>query len=159
MYHVANKTKNNYKKLEIYNESVTKLQEKQSNGFIDDKEKALMEATVEEARKKKDAAKRELEKITEPTTTELTPEQRVQQQIKNKYEKKNISDDTEKAEKNDAEIVEEKENNKTRYFTENLSKLDKSKRKLIRQIMGIINQIAPGNIAEEIQAVIEKEFK
>ncbi len=159
LYHVANKTKNNYKKLEIYNESVTKLQEKQSNGFIDDKEKALMEATVEEARKKKDAAKRELEKITEPTTTELTPEQRVQQQIKNKYEKKNISDDTEKAEKNDAEIVEEKENNKTRYFTENLSKLDKSKRKLIRQIMGIINQIAPGNIAEEIQAAIEKEFK
>ena len=61
-----------------------------------------MEATVEDARKKKDAAKRELEKITEPTTTELTPEQRVQQQIKNKYEKKNISDENEKAEKNDA---------------------------------------------------------
>ena len=56
-------------------------------------------------------------------------------------------------------MQEKKENNKTRYFTENLSKLDKSKRKLIRQIMGIINQIAPGNIAEEIQAAIEKEFK
>ena len=51
------------------------------------------------------------------------------------------------------------EEKKSKYFTDNLSKLDKSKRKLVGQIMGIVSQIAPENIAEEIQAAIEKEFR
>lgn len=161
LYHVANETKNHYKKLEAYNEAVAKLQEKHAKGFVDDKEQSRMEATVEDARKKKDAAKKKLEKTVETfsTSTSLTPEQRVQKEIQYKYEKKNVFGDTEKAEKRDTEIVDKKDDKKTRYFTENLSKLDKSKRKLVRQIMGIVSRIAPENIAEEIKAAIEKEFR
>ena len=67
---------------------------------------------------------------------------------------------TQKAEKKETEIGEQEGRiRKPRYFTENLSKLDKSKRKLVGQIMGIVSQIAPENIAEEIQAAIEKEFR
>ena len=161
LYHVANETKNHYRKLEAYNDAVAKLQEKHAKGFVDKKEQSRMEATVEDARKKKDAAKKKLEKTVETLTTSstLTPEQRVQKEIQYKFEKKNVSSATKKAERKETEIVEQKEEKKSKYFTDNLSKLDKSKRKLVGQIMGIVSQIAPENIAEEIQAAIEKEFR
>lgn len=161
LYHVANETKNHYRKLEAYNDAVAKLQEKHAKGFVDKKEQSRMEATVEDARKKKDAAKKKLEKTvgTLSASGSLTPEQRVQKEIQYKFEKKNISSDTQKAEKKETEIVVQKEEKKSKYFTDNLSKLDKSKRKLVGQIMGIVSQIAPENIAEEIQAAIEKEFR
>ena len=89
----------------------------------------------------------------------MTPEKRVNTEIKYKFEKKNIASDTPKAEKKETEIVEQKEEKKSKYFTDNLAKLDKSNRKLVGQIMGIVSQIAPENIAEEIQAAIEKEFR
>lgn len=143
------------------NDYSDELQEKHAKGFVDKKEQSRMEATVEDARKKKDAAKKKLEKTVETLTTSstLTPEQRVQKEIQYKFEKKNVSSATQKAEKKETEIVEQKEEKKSKYFTDNLSKLDKSKRKLVGQIMGIVSQIAPENIAEEIQAAIEKEFR
>ena len=161
LYHVANETKNHYRKLEVYNDVVAKFQEKKAKGFVDKKEQSRMEATVEDARKKKDAAKKKLEKTVETLTASstLTPEQRVQKEIQYKFEKKNVSSATQKAEKKETEIVEQKEEKKSKYFTDNLSKLDKSKRKLVGQIMGIVSQIAPENIVEEIQAAIEKEFR
>lgn len=162
LYHVANETKNHYKKLEAYNDAVAKLQEKHAKGFVDKKEQHRMEAAVEDARKKKDAAKKKLEKNVETlsASSTLTPEQRVQKEIRYKFEtKNNVSSVTQKAEEKETELVEQKEEKKYRYFTDNLSKLDKSKRKLVGQIMGIVNQIAPENIAEEIQAAIEKEFR
>lgn len=161
LYHVANETKNHYRKLEAYNEAVAKLLDISDKGFVDKKEQARMEAEVEDARKKKDAAKKKLERTVETfsVNNSLTPEQRVQKEIQHKYEKKDISTATQKAEKAESEIVEEKEDKKPKYFTDNLSKLDKSKRKLVGQIMGIVNQIAPENIAKEIQAAIEKEFR
>ena len=161
LYHVANETKNQYKKLEAYTDAVAKFQEKHEKGFVDKKEQSYMEAKVEDAKKKKDAAKKKLEKTvgTLSISRPLTPEQRVQKEIQYKFEKKNISSATQKAEKKETEIVEKKNKKASKYFTDNLSKLDKSKRRLVGQIMGIVNQIAPENIAEEIQAAIEREFR
>lgn len=161
LYHVANDTKNHYKKLEVYNGAVAKWEEKQTKGFTDKQEQARIEATVEEARKKKDAAKKKLEKTVRAlsTSSSLTAEQRVQKEIQCKFEKKNVPTATQNAEKKETEIVNKKEKKETKYFSENLSKLDKSKRKLVGQIMRIVSQIAPEDIAEKIQAAIEKEFR
>ena len=161
LYRIANETKNNYKKLQLYNEEVKKLEEKNTKGFVDKKELIRIETSVEEARKKKDIAKKKLDKIEASlyNNSQLTPLQRVQNKIKDKFEKKNVSTNTKKAEKKETEIIAKKDNKKTRYFTENLSKLDKNKRKLVGQIMGIVSQIAPENITKEIQEAIEKEFR
>lgn len=161
LYHIANETKNHYKKLEAFSEAVERYQAKNDKGFVDETEQARMEAVVAEARKKKDIAKKKLEKTLKvlPATGELTPEQRVQQEIQHTYEKKNVEETTKKAEKRETEIVNKQEEKKPKYFTDNLSKLDKSKRKLVGQIMGIVSQIAPENIADEIKAAIEKEFR
>ena len=161
LYYTANATKNLYKKLEAYNTAVSRFQEKHNMGFVDDNEKARMQAMVEEAREKKDVAKKKLEKTVDtlPTNTALTPIQRVQKEIQTKFEKKKIPSTTKKAEKKDKEIVENQEDKKSKYFTDNLSKLDKNKRRLVGQIMGIINENAPKDIADKIQAAIEKEFR
>lgn len=165
LYYFANNLKNNYKKLERYNESVEKLQDKYDNGFVNDKEKQRMEIEVEDARIKKDAAKKKLEEFDKEfsNSTFLTPKQRVQKAIKCKFENKNISDNIKKAEKKDIEIINPKDNKnkktKTRYFAENLSRLNRSERKVIEKIMEIINELAPENIAKDIQQAIEKEFR
>lgn len=110
LYHVANETKNRYKKLEAYNDAVAKLQEKNNKGFVDQKEQLQMEASVEEARKKKDAAKKKLEKTVEalPAGGSLTAEQRVQKEIQLKFEKRDISTATRNAEKKETEITQKK---------------------------------------------------
>ncbi len=161
LYHVANDTKNHYKKLEAYNKAVERYQEKSDKGFVDAAEQARMKAEVEEAGKKKDDAKKKLEKTVEviPTTGVLTPEQRVLREIQYNYEyKKDVVTTTTNAEKREPEII-DTPIKKTKYFTDNLSKLDKSKRKLVGQIMGIVSQIAPEDIAEQIKAAIEEEFR
>lgn len=161
LYHVANETKNQYKKLEAYNDAVARYEEKQKKGFVDKKEQSRMEATVEDVRKKKDAAKKKLEKTvgTLAVSSPLTPVQRVQKEIQYKFEQKNVPFAVQKAEKIETEIVVRKEEKKSKFFTDNLSKLDKNKRRLVGQIMGIISKIAPEDIAAEIQEAIEKEFR
>ena len=160
LYYSANKTKNQYKRIKEYNEVSSKLIEKREKGFVDDKEQVRMENQVEEARKKKDQAKKELEKMEDGFSTgvPLTPKQRVQMAIKKKYDQQNVLAETENIEKKEG-VISEKENRKPKYFTESLSKLDKNKRKLVGQIMGIVKRIAPEDIAEEIQAAIVKEFR
>lgn len=161
LYHTANVTKNNFRKLEAYNEAVAKLEEKRTKGFVDKSEQLRMEAAVEEARQKKDIAKKKLENTVGSfaSNNTLTPEQAVQKEISRKFEKKKVLSETDKAEKTEAAFDKKKDEKKPKFFTENLSKLDKSKRKLVGQIMGIVNRIAPQDIAEEIQAAIEKEFR
>ena len=48
---------------------------------------------------------------------------------------------------------------KTKYFTDNLSKLDRNKRKLVQQIMVIVRRIVSKDVADQIQEAIEKEFR
>lgn len=119
-----------------------------------------MESKVEETREKKDQAKKKLEKrLAEFSTKEdLTPEQRVQLEIKKKYEQEDILAESEKNEIEEGKFS-EKQNEKPKYFTDSLSRLDKNKRKLVAQIMGIVTKIAPEDIANEIQAAIVKEFR
>ncbi len=95
LYHVANDTKSNYKKMQAYADAVQKLQEKRQSGFVDKKEQTKMESDLEEASKKKDAAKKKIERIKDiPDTGQLTAEQKVQKEIQRKFEKKNVSKET-----------------------------------------------------------------
>lgn len=161
LYHAANEIKNNYRKVEEYNDAVAKLEEKHSKGFLNEKERVKMEANLEEVRKKKDSAKKKIDKMNEALSNSglLTPEQRVQKEIKAKFEKKGILEKNKKAEQKDKKIDGKKDSEKPKYFTENLSKLNTKQRKLVSQIMGLVNDIAPKDIAEKIQTAIEKEFR
>ena len=165
LYHVANETKNDFNKIIDYNDAVQKLQEMEARGFVDSKEKAKMEAEVEATRQKKDQAVKRLEKAVykqeDSSDAIRTPEQIVRQAIKKKFDPlievkvpAVQSQDLKEKEKENC-----KDAGKAKYFTENLSKLDRNKRKLVQQIMTIVNNVAPQDIAEEIRKAIEKEFR
>lgn len=156
LYHVASDTKSDYKKLEAYTDTVSKYQEKSRKGFIDGSEKAQMEAELEAAKKRKEEAERRLARYKE-SGAGSEAEQRVRKAIEQKYEDKKTTQRAEDAEKAVSKVTEG--GSKTKYFTDNLSKLDRNKRKLVQQIMVIVRRIVSKEVADQIQEAIEKEFR
>ena len=156
LYHVASDTKSDYKKLEAYTDTVSKYQEKSRKGFIDGSEKAQMEAELETAKKRKEEAERRLARYKE-SGAGSEAEQRVRKAIEQKYEDKKTTQRAEDAEKAVSKVTEG--GSKTKYFTDNLSKLDRNKRKLVQQIMAIVRRIVSKEVADQIQEAIEKEFR
>ncbi|MCD7836529.1 MAG: ATP-binding protein [Lachnospiraceae bacterium] len=159
LYHDASVTRNDYKRLEKFNAAVSTLAEKQEHGFVDEAEKTRLTDAVAAAEKEKDEAQKRLERSESPDNTkERTPTQKVQDRIKQKYKSKNVPEEAEKA-KAKARELEGKEGEKTTYFTDNLSKLDKKQRKLVSRIMAIVKRVAQEDVAAKIQSEIEREFK
>ena len=125
-------------------------------GFIDGSEKAQMEAELEAAKKRKEEAERRLARYKE-SGAGSEAEQRVRKAIEQKYEDKKTTQRAEDAEKAVSKVTEG--GSKTKYFTDNLSKLDRNKRKLVQQIMVIVRRIVSKEVADQIQEAIEKEFR
>ena len=156
LYYMASATRNDYKKIEAYSTAVSKYQEKSQKGFIDINEKAQMEAEVEAARKRKEEAERRIARFKE-SGAGSEAEQRVRRAIEQKYEDQKTTQRAKDAEKAVSKVT--AGGSKTKYFTDNLSKLDRSKRKLVQQIMAIIRRIVSKEVADQIQEAIEKEFR
>ena len=156
LYYMASATRNDYKKIEAYSTAVSKYQEKSQKGFIDINEKAQMEAEVEAARKRKEEAERRIARFKE-SGAGSEAEQRVRRAIEQKYEDQKTTQRAKDAEKAVSKVM--AGGSKTKYFTDNLSKLDRSKRKLVQQIMAIIRRIVSKEVADQIQEAIEKEFR
>ena len=145
-----------YMASEAYSTAVSKYQEKSQKGFIDINEKAQMEAEVEAARKRKEEAERRIARFKE-SGAGSEAEQRVRRAIEQKYEDQKTTQRAKDAEKAVSKVT--AGGSKTKYFTDNLSKLDRSKRKLVQQIMAIIRRIVSKEVADQIQEAIEKEFR
>ena len=156
LYYMASATRNDYKKIEAYSTAVSKYQEKSQKGFIDINDKAQMEAEVEAARKRKEEAERRIARFKE-SGAGSEEEQRVRRAIEQKYEDQKTTQRAKDAEKAVSKVT--AGGSKTKYFTDNLSKLDRSKRKLVQQIMAIIRRIVSKEVADQIQEAIEKEFR
>lgn len=156
LYYMASATRNDYKKIEAYSTAVSKYQERSQKGFIDINEKAQMEAEVEAARKRKEEAERRIARFKE-SGAGSEAEQRVRRAIEQKYEDQKTTQRAKDAEKAISKVT--AGGSKTKYFTDNLSKLDRSKRKLVQQIMAIIRRIVSKEVADQIQEAIEKEFR
>ena len=82
---------------------------------------------------------------------------RIRRAIEQKYEDQKTTQRAKDAEKAVSKVT--TGGSKTKYFTDNLSKLDRSKRKLVQQIMAIIRRIVSKEVADQIQEAIEKEFR
>ena len=111
---------------------------------------------LEAAKKRKEEAERRLARYKE-SGAGSEAEQRVRKAIEQKYEDKKTTQRAEDAEKAVSKVTEG--GSKTKYFTDNLSKLDRNKRKLVQQIMAIVRRIVSKEVADQIQEAIEKEFR
>ena len=160
LYTSANKIKNSYEKEVKYEQAVKNYEEQEEKGFIDDNQKAKLKAAVIEAEKKKVEAQRYLDKIKE--NKEDTPINVVKTSIIREYERKlavqQKSGGNETKERENKDKSEEKKKPKQVYFTDSLSKLNKSDRKLVSKILSIVNKHVSEEVAKQIQENIKKEF-
>lgn len=167
LYHIANEEKSDLKKITSYEVAAAKHREKCKKGFVDKEEKECSQAQLEGLKKDAEKAKKSQQKRLDNDS--LSPETRrvlmaINDDVKNNNEPKDrknnepVSTSGLKEEVSD-EIDEEPEVAKIKYFTDDLSKLGRDKRKLVTKIMGIVKQIAPEDIADKIQAAIVEEFR
>ena len=115
-----------------------------------------MERKVVEAEVKKNEAKKAIAKI--PETETDSPTAIVQRAIRDHFDRKDTQRKTEAAEVKQTTLI-TGASEKPKYFTDSLSKLDKSKRKLVAQVMGIVSRHTDEATLNKIKAELEKEFK
>ena len=157
LYNQAAKLKAAYQKLTDYTSAVEELEKKTSKGFVDDKEKADLTRKVVEAEQKKDEAAKIIAKIPSDNTSK-EPLEIVQRAIKDHFDKKDVEKKAKQAEKKQTAVV-VTQPEKPKYFTDSLSRLDKNKRKLVAQVIGIVSKHTDEATLNAIKADLEKEFR
>ena len=161
LYNGAATVKKNYKRLQEYASVSETLAEKCKKGFVSEQERTDLEHKVAIAEQKKDAALRAIAKIPTESTPSDDPLTKVQQTIKEYYDRKGTVEKAEAAARKHVATSQAGETvpQKTKYFTDSLSKLDKSKRKLVAQIIGIVSSHVDDETMTQIKQEIEKAFK
>lgn len=157
VYNEAAKTRSSFSRLSEYTSAVEEYNKKASTGFVDDKERQALEQKVHERELAKEEAKKKIAKI--PGHYEKTddPVTIVQIAIKDHYDKKETEKKAAQAEQKQNAILEG--SSRPKYFTDSLSKLDKSKRKLVAQVMGIVSKHVDEDTLNTIKSELEKEFR
>lgn len=158
LYYTASTVRKSFKSIESYTAAVQELTEKTTTGsFINSKEKADLEAKVEAAKAKKEVAERAINKVDKKYTDVDSPAFRVVNKIKGEYEKKKTEQDAKQAEK-EIEKYEQSGGEKTKYFTDSLTSLKKSDRKLVAQVIAIVSKHVDQNTIEMIKKDIVEEL-
>ena len=172
LYYKANDVKNAFRRLQAYNDERVKLENKQKKGFLNKEEEVKAHKTVEEALKDRDNALKRLNRLYNQATSCEGAFKAVFKAIQKNYEEKGVTLPAGEPETNplaqpgtSANAQEGKTDpngqepvrQKTKYFTDNLNKLDRKQRKLVRDIMALVKKVVPNSI-EEIQNEIIKKY-
>lgn len=155
LYFGANDVKNAYRKEIVYREKELEYQKKQITGFVDDKERDKIERDLEIKKVENAKAQKTLENLRKKTSIN-DPLGRVIQKIENTYQPK-IDEITPSAPVNGAKKKNPAQG-KTEYVTQRLSKLDKKQQKLVSRIYGVINDVLPENLSQELIKKIQDEL-
>lgn len=159
LYNMAAKQKGSYKRLGEYAAAVEDFEKKKEKGFVDDKEREDLERRIKEAEARKDEAQKYIFKSSnEGEVISDSPSTIVQKAIKSFFDQKHAEERVAEAETKQGTALEE-ESEKPKYFTDSLSKLDKSKRKLVAQVLGIVSRHIDEDTLNMIKADLEKEFR
>jgi len=136
------------RKVEQFEQVKRNFEDTQKKGFTSREEKQKLEQQLTETKQKAEQAKKELQKH-----KEKYKDNPVLRKIYNKVVT------TETIEPEEADISDECNNGKTKYRTDNLSKLSKSERKLVSRIYKIIDDKLTPDLSENLKYWIEEEFK
>ena len=157
LYHGANDAKSAYKKEIAYLQKDAEYQKKQQYGFVDDKERDKIEKDLLAKLQEKEKAQKTLTNL-RGKTQDSDPLGRVIRKVEETYKPEIDSIAPQKAVKETKQ--KQQENNKTNYVAQGLSKLDKKQQKLVSRIYGVINDVLPENLSQElikkIQEVLSK---
>lgn len=154
LYTNANQMKNAYKRQEEYINLANEFKKKsEENGFVDEESRQKLQFEVDKAKNEAEAARKKISKFDEFDSN--SPLAEVHKSIGKKFNAEKLKKKAEQTKP--IEISDDQK--KKPFITENMSKLTKSERKIVRQILSIITDIAPKDIAEQIIEKIKEEMR
>lgn len=159
-YNVAAKCRSAINNAKKYTDAVHDGLQKVGAGFMDDREKAQYKAQIAEAEKKKDEAKKALEKYQKFAADTNTDESKskIIRYIQEDFDKKEQAA-LKKAEQSQSKVDSSIDGGKKKYFTDNLSSLSKKERIIVQRVLKAV--VASGidkQTVLTIQDNIIKEF-
>ncbi|PKP60060.1 MAG: hypothetical protein CVT89_00485 [Candidatus Altiarchaeales archaeon HGW-Altiarchaeales-2] len=149
IYRKASKIRNDYETIEKFNEFEENKKEKDRLGYINAEEKKEYDIKIEKDKQNAINAQKNLEKIKEKIN-EFKPLEKIFEKI---TEKKPLSSLMLNS------TINNEEENKIKYISHGLSKLNKKERKILDKVFEILRKnLAPPTV-DEIIKKIEEEFK
>lgn len=156
VYHGANDAKSAYRKEITYRQKESEYQKKKITGFVDDKEREKIERDLDAKRIESEKAQRTLVNLRSKTTSG-EPLSRVIQKIEDTYQPAIDAIEPPKPTQA-AKSKTPPTPTKPSYVTQGLSRLDKKQQKLVSRIYGIINDVLPENLSQELIKKIQDEL-
>jgi molecular chaperone HtpG len=144
----ASKVNSAVKDITAYSTLKTKFDEKQKQGWTDKTEREEWFNILEMKKEKAETANKTIEKLQAKTTATNQPVVQIIQKATEKIKQIKPLD-------TDAIEVEEK----PKFRTDKLSKLDKKERKFLGEIFSIINTVLTNDLAENLIQKIEEKYK
>lgn len=159
-YNVAAKCRSAINSAKKYTNAVNDGLQKVGAGFMDDKEKGQIKAQIAEAEKRKDEAKKALERFQSYAAAPDADESKskIIRYIQEDFDKKEQAA-LKKAEQSQSKVDSSIDGSKKKYFTDNLSALSKKERLIVQRVLKAV--VASGvdkQTVLKIQDNIIKEF-
>lgn len=150
LYHFASDVRSANKKIESLNNFKEEFEKKSKQvGFTNKEEKEKYIQKFEQLKEKAIQGEKDLKRLQERIEVESDPKSKIFENIVN-------------VEKAVADIkIESQENktNKTKFATDDLSKLNSKERKLISKVFGVIDIVLTPDLAENLKEKIKVEFR
>lgn len=166
VYYNASSLNSSFKKIEDFQQKSQEHQDRKENGnYLDDEDIAKAESDLQAAKSKADEAQKKIDKLKQPTGN--TEADSVLQKVAKRIEKgRSSSDDINSPQisvpnpnPNPAEEQKDTITQKKPHWVDRLSKLSRKERKLVSEILSIVNDSTDTQTVETIKNKIEEKYK
>ncbi len=147
LYYFSSKVRNEKKKIDDFVAFSEEFKEKITKGFTNDKEQKEYQEKFETKKENAILAEKELEKAKDKTDNTQSAQKKVFEKVVGENES-NIDE---------VNFVEK--SGKTKYLTDDFSKLNKKDRKLVSRIFAVIDNVLPKDISEILKEKIKEELQ
>lgn len=139
--------RSNQKKIDDYVAFANEFEQKSTKGgFTDKKEQKVYQEKFEAKKEKAQLAKKELEKAKEKSNSTTSAQQKIFERVIGK-KKQNIE-----------QVTIANDNGKTKYITDDITKLSRKDRKLVSRIYAVIDNVLPKEIGGVLKEKIKEEL-
>jgi Histidine kinase-, DNA gyrase B-, and HSP90-like ATPase len=146
--YLSSNLRSNQKKIDDFVSFANEFKEKSTKGgFTGDNEKKEYLEKLETKKEKAKKAERELEKAKEKSNDNTVSQQKIYEKV--------IGNNEQKID----QVTIANENGKTKYITDNITKLSRKDRKLVSRIFVVIDNVLPKEIANILKEKIKEEMQ
>lgn len=149
LYYFSSKVRNEKKKIDDFHNFAKEFEEKATKGgFTNDSERKKYQEKFEAKKEKAELAEKKLEKEKIKAKESPSSQKKVFEKV--------IGENNNNKKVNDIKVEANKE--KTKYITDDISKLNRKDRKLVSRILGVIDSVLMKDLAENLKHKIIEEL-